>query len=211
MKKGFNPFRAWEKQSSSESSNAEEAARAKMTEGEIQPEEKETSKVSEAGENQSGGLSAAERIVELEEELAQTKDQVLRRTAEMENMRRRFQQEREILIFEGNKRLITDLLPTIDDLERTLGQTNADNKALREGVDLVLKNLKKELDRYNVQEIETIGKQFDVHAMDALMEMESADTTPGTVLQEVQKGYTINDTVLRHAKVIVAKAPDNGK
>ncbi len=162
----------------------------------------------EGTEGVESNVSAAERIIELEQEVANGKDQLLRRTAEMENMRRRFAQEREILIFEGNKRLVTDLLTSIDDLERTLEHSNAEKSAIFEGVELVYKNIMKMLERYGVSVIETAGKAFDVHSMDALMEQPSVEVPAGTVLNEVQKGYMMNDTVLRHAKVIVSKEPN---
>ncbi|HET6510575.1 MAG TPA: nucleotide exchange factor GrpE [Candidatus Kapabacteria bacterium] len=150
--------------------------------------------------------SAGDRIVELERELQEAREQSLRRTAEMDNMRRRFNQEREVLIFEGNKRLLTELLPVVDDLERTL--QHAEKGKLTEGVELVYKGFLKTLDRYGVKPMDVIGKPFDVHAHDALMEEATTDSEPGIVLKEIQKGYMLNDSVLRHAKVIVSKAPD---
>jgi molecular chaperone GrpE len=157
-------------------------------------------------ESQEASASAGDRIVDLERELQDVREQSLRRTAEMDNMRRRFNQEREILIFEGNKRLLTELLPVVDDLERTL--QHAEKSKLTEGVELVYRNFLKVLDRYGVKPMEVVGKPFDVHAHDALMEEASTDAEPGTVLKEIQKGYMLNDAVLRHAKVIVSKAPD---
>lgn len=149
--------------------------------------------------------SVGDRIVDLERELQEAKEQSLRRTAEMDNMRRRFNQERDILIFEGNKRLLTDLLPVVDDLERTLA--HAEKGKLTEGVELVYRNFLKVMERYGVKPMEAVGKPFDVHAHDALME-EASEGEPGIVLKEIQKGYMLNDAVLRHAKVIVSKAPD---
>ncbi|MEI8134846.1 MAG: nucleotide exchange factor GrpE [bacterium] len=146
------------------------------------------------------------RLAKLQAELDQTKDQLLRRTAEMDNMRRRHQSESVTLIFEANKRLITELLATIDDLERTLSFVKPDEHSpLTDGIELVYKNFQKILEKNNVKAFESIGKQFDVHLYDALMEQVSADTEPGTILNEIQKGYMMNEDVLRHAKVIVAK------
>jgi molecular chaperone GrpE len=150
--------------------------------------------------------SPGDRIVDLERELQEVKEQSLRRTAEMDNMRRRFNQERDILIFEGNKRLLTELLPVVDDLERTLA--HAEKGKLTEGVELVYRNFLKVMERYGVKPMEVVGKPFDVHAHDALMEEASTDAEPGIVLKEIQKGYMLNDAVLRHAKVIVSKSPD---
>ncbi|MDP4221645.1 MAG: nucleotide exchange factor GrpE [Bacteroidota bacterium] len=146
------------------------------------------------------------RIEALQTELEQTKDQLLRRTAEMDNMRRRHQQESMQLILEGNKRLILELLATIDDLERTLTFVKPDEKTpLTDGIELVYKNFQKILEKNNVKPFESIGHAFDVHLHDALMEEAREDVKPGTITNEIQKGYMMGDQVLRHAKVIVAK------
>jgi molecular chaperone GrpE len=146
------------------------------------------------------------RIAQIQTELDQTKDQLLRRTAEMDNMRRRHQAESVTLIFEANKRLIMELLATIDDLERTLLVIKPDEHTpLTEGIELVYKNFQKILQKNNVKPFESVGKQFDVHLHDALMEEVRDDVEPGTITNEIQKGYMMGDNVLRHAKVIVAK------
>ncbi len=150
--------------------------------------------------------SPEEHLAAIEAELSDVKDQLLRRTAEMDNMRRRHDGERIQLIFEANKRLVTDLLSTLDDLERTLSFVKPEEKNhLDTGVELVYKNFQKVLESYGVKVIESVGKHFDVHLHDALMEEVREDLEPGTITTEVQKGYMLNETVIRHAKVIVAK------
>lgn len=147
-----------------------------------------------------------EKIPKFEAELAEAKDQLLRRTADVDNMRRRHQAERVQLIFEANKRLITDLLGTLDDLERTLSFVKPEDKnPLADGVIMIHKNLQKVLESYGVKTIESVGAQFDVALHDALMEEERADVEPGQIITEIQKGYMLNNDVLRHSKVIVAK------
>jgi molecular chaperone GrpE len=126
-------------------------------------------------------------------------------------MRRRHQQERTLLIFEANKTLIAELLATVDDLERTLSHIKPEEKnTFTQGIELVYKNFLKVLERYGVTPIESQGKQFDVTLHDALMEESRTDVKPGTITTEVTKGYMLNDSVLRHAKVVVAKAPEEG-
>ena len=128
------------------------------------------------------------RIASLQNELEQAKDQLLRRTAEMDNMRRRHQAESVNLIFEANKRLILELLATIDDLERTLSVIKPDEHTpLTEGIELVYKNFQKILQKNNVKPFESIGKMFDVHLHDALMEEVRDDVEPGTITNEIQK------------------------
>lgn len=154
-------------------------------------------------------ISPEDRIAALEAEVAEANDMLLRRTAELENMRRRHQNERTQLIFEANKRLITELLPTIDDLERTLSFVKPEERnPLTDGVELMYKNFLKVLEQHNVKPIESVGQPFDVHLHDALMEEVRTDVEPGTITTEVQKGYHMHDTVLRHAKVIVAKGAE---
>jgi molecular chaperone GrpE len=165
---------------------------------------KEKEEVTDTAEELAG--EAGEQLASLEAELTEAKDQLLRRTAEMDNMRRRHEGERMQLIFEANKRLITDLLPTLDDLERTLSFVKPEEKNnFSTGVELVYKNFQKVLETYGVKVIESVGKPFDVHLHDALMEEVRDDIEPGMITTEVQKGYMMNDTVLRHAKVIVSK------
>ena len=144
----------------------------------------------------------------LESALAETRDQLLRRTAEMENMRRRHQQEREQLIFEANRRLILDLLSVVDDLERTLEHASQEKDPMTQGIELVLKNFQKTLERYGVKPMQTAGEIFDPMKHDAMMQEPRADLAPGAITKEIQRGYLLNDSVLRHAKVIVAREPD---
>jgi len=149
-----------------------------------------------------------DKNVELAKSLEDTRDQLLRRTAEMENMRRRHLQEREQLIFEANRRLILDLLTVVDDLERTLEHASQEKDPLAEGIALVLKNFQKTLERYGVKPMQTLGEIFDTMKHDAMMQEPREDVEPGIVTKEIQRGYLLNENVLRHAKVIVAREPD---
>lgn len=152
------------------------------------------------------------RIAELERELQESRETSARRVADLDNMRKRFMLEKLQLSSEANRRLILDLLPTLDDLERTIEhaekQQAGDASQLLTGAELIRRNLTKTLERYGVKPIAVTGERFDVNLHDAMLEQPSGDVEPGTVLQEIQKGYMMNDTVLRHAKVVVSKAPD---
>ena len=152
--------------------------------------------------------TSEEKGAEFERLLNDLRDQLLRRTAEMDNMRRRHQQERELLIFEGNRRLIQDLLGVVDDLERTLEHASEEKDPMTQGIELVLKNFLKTLERYGVRPMQTVNEEFDPMKHDALMEEPRTDVAPGIVTREIQRGYMLNDTVLRHAKVFVAKAAE---
>jgi molecular chaperone GrpE len=148
------------------------------------------------------------KIEEVERTLQDTRDQLLRRTAELENMRRRHQQERELLVFEANKRLILDLLSVIDDLERTIEHASEEKDPLTEGVALIYKNFVKTLERYGVRPMLAVGEPFDHAKHDALLEEPRTDIEPGIITREIQRGYLLNDNVLRHAKVFVSKAAE---
>ena len=150
------------------------------------------------------------RISEIEQTLEAARDQLLRRTAELENMRRRHQQEREQLIFEGNKRLILDLLGVVDDLERTIEHASESKDPMAQGIELIYRSFLKTLERYGVRPMQTVGEAFDPMKHDALLEEPRADVAPGLVTREIQRGYTMNDAILRHAKVIVSK-PEDGE
>ena len=149
-----------------------------------------------------------EKIAEIERTLDATRDQLLRRTAEMENMRRRHQQEREQLIFDANKRLILDLLGIIDDLERTIKHASESNDPMTQGIELIYKSFLKTLERYGVQPMQTAGEAFDPMKHDALLEEPRDDVAPGMVTREIQRGYLLGDNILRHAKVFVSKAAE---
>ena len=148
------------------------------------------------------------KAAEIEKLLEDTRDQLLRRTAEMENMRRRHQQEREQLIFEGNRRLILDLLSVVDDLERTLEHASKEKDPMAQGIELVHKNFLKTLERYGVRLMETEGQMFDPMKHDAMMQQPMTGVEPGTIVKEIQRGYLLQESVLRHAKVIVAREAD---
>jgi molecular chaperone GrpE len=152
-----------------------------------------------------------EKIAAVEKTLEETRDQLLRRTAEMENMRRRHQAEREQLTFEANKRLIIDLLDVVDDIERTLEHATQEKDPIAQGIELVYKNFLKKLERYGVSPMLTVGEPFDPMKHDALMQEPRTDVAPGTVTREIQRGYLLRDDVLRHAKVFVSQGPEESK
>jgi molecular chaperone GrpE len=174
-----------------------------------EPATRKTDQINEHGPSiMENGDPINEKMTAVERTLEETRDQLLRRTAELENMRRRHVQEREQLIFDANKRLIVDLLSVVDDLERTLEHASEEKDPMTQGIELVYKNFIKTLERYGVQPMLTVGEIFDPHKHDALMQEPRTDIAPGVITREIQRGYLLNDGVLRHAKVFVAKEPD---
>ena len=125
--------------------------------------------------------------------------------AEFENYRKRAAREQERLITHAHERLVRELLPILDDLERALDAAERHEEAqLVEGVKLVEQSLRNALRKEGLLEIETDGT-FDPHVHEALLTQSSDDAEPGSVLEVVQRGYRLGDKVVRPARVIVAE------
>src|SRR5579864_3392527 len=146
--------------------------------------------------------------VEQETEQAQAQeadDRLLRLAADFENYKKRAARERAEYVALANERLLKELLPILDDLERALNAAEEHEEAqLEEGVRLVHRSLASLLERQGVKEISTEGK-FDPHVHEALLAQPSEEAAPGDVLDVIQKGYTLGDRVVRPARVIVAE------
>lgn len=139
-------------------------------------------------------------------EAAQLKDQLLRKIAEFENYKRRTREEKDILMKYGAEGVLLDLLPVLDDFERSLAASreHADFDALSKGVDIIYAKLLRVLENRGLRPIDAAGKHFDVDFHHALMQIPSAGVEPGTVLDVAEKGYMLHDKVIRHAKVTVS-------
>ena len=134
-------------------------------------------------------------------------DSYLRSQAEMENMKKRFQKDKQDLIKYGNETLTKQLLPVADNLEKALDHSKDEKsiEALREGVDLTLKGLINVLEKAGVEVVEAVGAPFDPNFHEAVSEQADDRAAPGTVLKELQKGYLLNQRLIRPAMVIVNK------
>lgn len=143
----------------------------------------------------------------LKREVEEAKDSYLRLSAEFQNLRRRFEKEKEEITLYANEKLIGMLLPILDDFERSLTASEQAKsiESFRSGVELIYRNLREALEKEGVKPIEAVGEDFDHNLHDALMMAEKEDAKAGSILEEVQKGYYYKDKVLRHSKVIVAK------
>ena len=148
-----------------------------------------------------------EKISEVQASADMNMDSYLRSQAEMENMKKRFQKDRQDLIKYGNETLTKQLLPVADNLEKALDHSKDENsiEALREGVDLTLKGLLNVLEKAGVEVVESVGAPFDPNFHQAVSEQEDDRAAPGAVLKELQKGYLLNQRLIRPAMVIVNK------
>ena len=145
----------------------------------------------------------AERFVEVERERDAHLDDLKRLAAEFDNYRKRVARDQETLVARANERLVKELLPVLDDLERALEAAAEHEEAkLEEGVRLVHRNLADLLRREGLAEIETNGR-FDPHVHEALLSQPS-EQEEGSVLDVVQKGYKLGDHVVRPARVVVS-------
>ena len=150
--------------------------------------------------------SVEEQLAALEAERDEHLNDLKRVAAEFENYRKRVLRDQESLVARAHERLVKELLPVLDDLERALAAAEEHEEAkLEEGVRLVHAELAAALEREGLAEIETNG-QFDPHVHEALLSQPS-EAEEGSVLEVVQKGYRLGDRVVRPARVVVAAAP----
>jgi len=148
-----------------------------------------------------------ERLAQLEAERDEHLNDLKRVAADFENYRKRVARDQESLAARAHERLVKELLPVLDDLERALAAAEEHEEAkLEEGVRLVHRELADALEREGLAEIETNGR-FDPHVHEALLSQPS-EAEEGSVLEVVQKGYRLGDRVLRPARVVVAARPE---
>lgn len=169
--------------------------------------EKETQEETVAeGEEQTSEEEELSPVEKLEEENAKLKDQLLRTIAEFENYKKRTHKEKQELIFNGGERTITAILPVIDDFERALNDKTEDPESIKEGYSLIYKKFIKALEALGVKKIETENQDFNVDFHEAVaMVPGMGDDNKGKVIDCIQSGYTLNDKVIRHAKVAVGQ------
>ena len=142
------------------------------------------------------------------DEIESLKTQMLYKNAEFDNYRKRTLKERAELILNGGEKTITALLPVIDDMERAIanGEKTDDPQVLREGMQLIYQKLMKVLEAQGVSKIETDNADFDTNLHEAVALVPGmGDDKKGKVIDCVQTGYTLNDKVIRHAKVAVGQ------
>ncbi len=148
----------------------------------------------------------SDKLAEYENKLGEMRDVLLRERAEIENQRKRLQRDLELARKFANERLLGDLLPVYDGLERGLAIENADSASLREGMDLTLKALVKVAEGNGLKQLDPLGQPFNPELHQAMTMVEAPGKAPNTVVSVMQKGYVLNDRLLRPALVAISKA-----
>lgn len=174
--------------------------------------QKETDTVADktADSNDSADKKAEEAelnpLEKAQKEVEELKKQLLYKTAEFENYRKRTLKEKAELILNGGEKTIAAILPVLDDFERAIADKSEDPKVIKEGVQMIFNKFTKTLEGLGVKKIETADKDFDVDYHEAIaMVPGMGDDKKGKVIDCVQTGYTLNDKVIRHAKVAVGQ------
>jgi molecular chaperone GrpE len=147
------------------------------------------------------------KIAELEAQVKDWQDKLLRKAAEFENYKRRTENDQFNLINYAAESFIVKLLPIVDDFERTLEHIDDinNNKSVKDGIKLVYEKLLKVLNDQGIKKMQTKGQPFNVDFHDALMQKKDDSVPDHTVLEEIESGYLYRDKVIRHAKVIVSE------
>lgn len=165
-----------------------------------------------AGASLDGGTpTAVDPVTELQSKVAKLEDALLRAKADFQNLQRTSAVERGDASRYANAELMKLLVRVVDDFERSLAAASKpDNlQAVVEGVRLVYENLNKALADHGLEPIEALHRPFDPNVHEALLHQPSDEHPPGTVIEQIAKGYRLRDRVVRPAKVIVAKEPDS--
>lgn len=168
-------------------------------------EEKQENEVVDNAENAEEETDPLDKALE---EIKELKEQLLYKAAEFDNFRRRTIKEKAELILNGSEKAVQAVLPVADDMERALenGEKTDDPEVLREGMELIYQKFMKALESLGVKKIDTTDADFDVDFHEAIaMVPGMGDEKSGKVLDCVQTGYTLNDKVIRHAKVAVGQ------
>ena len=184
-----------------------EAQAAENTTEEGLTEENTTEMESETSENEAETDSEKDPLDTALDEILKLKDQLLRTVAEFENYKKRTLKEKAELILNGGEKTVAAILPVLDDFERALADTHTDDpQAIKDGMELIFKKFTKTLEGLGVHKIETDGQDFNVDFHEAVaMVPGMGDDKKGKIIDCVQTGYTLNDKVIRHAKVAVGQ------
>ncbi len=150
---------------------------------------------------------ADKKTEELKEQINQLQDKCMRQMAEFENFRKRSEKEKSAMFETGARSVIEKILPVVDNFERGLAAIPEEEKGspFADGMNMIYRQLMTELDNMGVKPIEAVGQEFNPDLHNAVMQVESQEFESGVIAQELQKGYTYHDSVVRHSMVAVAQ------
>lgn len=197
-----------------EAQAAEEAEQSKEAATEETVEEtEEVSEAEDAGDKKAAKKKAKadkkadKKADAYKEKIDELEDRVKRQMAEFENFRKRTEKEKQTMFEVGAKSVIEKILPVVDNFERGLGSIPEEEKgsAFADGMNMIYKQLMAELENIGVLPIAAVGEEFDPNLHNAVMQVDSEEYESGVIAQELQKGYTYRDTVVRHSMVSVVK------
>lgn len=180
--------------------NGDEGGKTSISDEKLDPSEVRS------GVDDSPEDSPLAELERLKMEAKENNDKYLRTMAELENFKKRIKKEQAELYKYANEDIIKGLLPVVDNLERALshGEDGSNSDALIEGIGMVLKQFIEVLDRFGVKPIDSLGESFDPNYHEAMMRVETEDTTPNTVVNEISKGYLLHDRLIRPSVVGVS-------
>ena len=190
----------WDKMTKKQS---EEDAAPEMTALEKRLAEK-VAQESDEGTDENAGT---ETLTEAQEAMAELNDRIVRLTADFDNFRKRAQREKDEARQFANQGLLEKLLPVLDNFEMALTAVKDADPSVRDGVQMILDQLLGVLKESGVEPVDAMGQPFDPNLHEALSQEETTEVEEGTVVQQVQRGYKLNDRLVRPARVVVAKAP----
>ena len=190
-----------------------------LEEQDMAQQEAETPKEEAAGEPSAGAEEKAAKSDKkekkkkdkkqdaLKEKVEELEDRVKRQMAEFDNFRKRTEKEKSAMFETGAKSVIEKILPVVDNFERGLASVPEEEKdgAIAQGMQMIYKQLMTELENLDVKPIPAVGEEFNPEFHNAVMQTESEEFESGTVAQELQKGYTYRDSVVRHSMVAVVQ------
>ena len=189
-------------------SNQNDAEPEEILEAELLEPELEKEPVEEEEVKELTPLEQLQEDVRLkDEELLKQKDTFLREKAELENFKKRLTKEKEDFVQFANERLLKELVQIEDNMERAISAPNATLESLKEGIEMIQKQVSIFLKNQKVESIEAMEKPFDPNLHEVLNQQESDEHKENTVIQEYSKGYTLNGRLLRSAKVVISKKP----
>ena len=190
----------WDKMTKKQS---EEDAAPEMTALEKRLAEK-AAQESDEGTDENAG---PETLTEAQEAMAELNERIIRLTADFDNFRKRAQREKDEARQFANQGLLEKLLPVLDNFEMALTAVKDADPSVRDGVQMILDQLLGVLKESGVEPVDAMGQPFDPNLHEALSQEETTEVEEGTVVQQVQRGYKLNDRLVRPARVVVAKAP----